>query len=111
MTRDEAFSYPIRFLVQVAQHVASISTSGREMRADIAAFKAENVGEPLEVFLQWRKESEGLSCWVWSKTCMLVERMGCMLKPTKTLETMKIARYWEVDEGHMLLADVFFFKI
>ena len=60
-----AFSYPIRFLFRLhSTHVAvRISTSGREMRADIAAFKAENVGEPLEVFLQWRKESEGLSCW------------------------------------------------
>jgi len=38
--------------------------SGREVRADIAAFKAENRGEvSLEVFLQWRTESENLSGW------------------------------------------------
>ena len=51
---------PMFFFATMFVHVMS----GREMRADIAAFKAENRGEvSLEVFLQWRTESENLSGW------------------------------------------------
>lgn len=51
---------PMFFFSTMFVHVMS----GREVRADIAAFKAENRGEvSLEVFLQWRTESENLSGW------------------------------------------------
>lgn len=52
--------HPCFFFSTMFVHVMS----GREVRADIAAFKAENRGEvSLEVFLQWRTESENLSGW------------------------------------------------
>ena len=48
------------------------------MRADIAAFKAENRGEvSMEGFLQWRTESEGLSCWADMTPSDDVEGLTC----------------------------------
>lgn len=52
--------FPPMFFFPPCSHVMS----GREMRADMAAFKAENRGDvSLEVFLQWRTELENLSGW------------------------------------------------
>ncbi|CAK9088356.1 unnamed protein product [Durusdinium trenchii] len=89
---------------------------GKEMQADVAAFKAENMEADLEDFLQWREEIEGLSnggfprAWLeklWEQTDpkLASEQQKRLFDPFRDAEMA--LHYLESIEGPQLLLQLF----
>lgn len=89
---------------------------GREMRADMAAFKAENSAAQLGDFFRWREEMEGLSLkpfpseWlreIWDQTeaKLVLEQQQKLFEPFREAEMA--LHYLESIEGPQLLLQLF----
>eukprot|EP00435_Cladocopium_sp_Y103_P016953 s120_g4.t1 len=89
---------------------------GREMRADMAAFKAENATAGLEDFSRWREEVEGLSLkpfpsewlretWDQTKAKLASEQQQKLFEPFREAEMA--LHYLESIEGPQLLLQLF----